>query len=102
MTLARNFGLTPRQRAVSLGAVIATAFGVGLSLGIGFPLTALTFEAWHQPKWIIGLASAAPAVAVLIALPVLPRIVAKLGPVAAITIGCLFGASGFLALYIFA
>jgi MFS family permease len=102
MTLPHKLGFTPRQRALSLAAVIATAFGVGLSFGIGFPLTALTFEAWHQPKWIIGLAGAAPAIAVLIALPVLPRIVAKLGPVAAITIGCLLGATGFLALYIFA
>jgi MFS family permease len=101
MTLANDLRFTPRQRVLSLAAVIATAFGVGLSFGIGFPLTALTFEAWHQPKWIIGLAGAAPAIAVLIALPVLPRIVAKLGPVVAITIGCLLGATGFLALYTF-
>jgi MFS family permease len=101
MTRADDLQFTPRQRVLSLAAVIATAFGVGLSFGIGFPLTALTFEAWHQPKWIIGLGGAAPAIAVLIALPVLPRIVAKLGPVAAITIGCLLGATGFLALYIF-
>jgi MFS family permease len=92
---------TPRQRALSLAAVIATSFGVGLSFGIGFPLTALTFEAWHQPKWIIGLAGASPAIAVLIALPVLPRLVARIGPVAAIVGGCIAGAFGFLALYAF-
>jgi MFS family permease len=101
MTLASELGFTPRQRLLSLAAVIATAFGVGLSFGIGFPLTALTFEAWHQPKWIIGLAGSAPAIAVLLALPVLPRLVAKLGPVTAISIGCLAGATGFLTLYAF-
>ena len=92
---------TPRQRALSLAAVIATSFGVGLSFGIGFPLTALTFEAWHQPKWMIGLAGASPAIAVLIALPVLPQLVARIGPVAAIAGGCIAGAFGFLALYAF-
>lgn len=101
MTLASESGFTPRQRFLSLAAVTATAFGVGLSFGIGFPLTALTFEAWHQPKWMIGLAGAAPAVAVLIALPALPAILARLGAVTAIAIGCLTGAIGFIGLYAF-
>jgi MFS family permease len=101
MTVANELEFTPRQRLLSLAAVIATAFGVGLSFGVGFPLTALTFEAWHQPKWIIGLAGAAPAIAVLLALPLLPRVVTRLGPVAAISIGCLAGATGFLALFAF-
>ena len=92
---------TSRQRGLSLAAVIAASFGVGLSFGIGFPLTALTFEAWQQPNWIIGLAGAIPAIAVLIALPILPRLVARLGAVAAIAGGCLAGAVGFLALYAF-
>jgi MFS family permease len=92
---------TPRQRALSLTAIISTSFGVGLSLGIGFPLTALTFEAWHQPKWMIGLAGAVPAIALLIALPIMPRFVTRLGSVAAIVGGCIAGALGFLALYTF-
>src|SRR4029078_11704990 len=92
---------TSRQRGLSLAAVIAASFGVGLSFGIGFPLTALTFEAWQQPNWMIGLGGAIPAIAVLIALPILPRLVARLGAVAAIAGGCLAGAVGFLALYAF-
>ena len=75
MTRTSDFNLTAVQRLLSLAAVTATAFGVGLSFGIGFPLTALTFEAWAQPKWMIGLAGAVPAIAVLLALPVFPRIV---------------------------
>jgi MFS family permease len=90
-----------RERRLSLAAVIATSFGVGLSFGIGYPLTALTFAAWHQPDWMIGLAGASPAIAVLIALPVLPNLVARLGTVVAIAGGCLAGAFGFLALFAF-
>jgi MFS family permease len=101
MTRTSDFNLTAAQRLLSLAAVTATAFGVGLSFGIGFPLTALTFEAWAQPKWMIGLAGAVPAIAVLLALPVLPRIVVRLGPVTAIALGCLAGAAGFAALYAF-
>jgi MFS family permease len=92
---------TPRQRGFSLAAVIAASFGVGLSFGIGFPLTALTFEAWQQPKWMIGLAGSVPAIAVLLVLPALPRLVARLGAVIAIACGCIAGAFGFLALYAF-
>jgi MFS family permease len=101
MTLTNELGLTRRQRILSLAAVTATAFGVGLSFGIGFPLTALTFEAWGQPKWMIGLAGAVPAIAVLLVLPMLPRLVMRLGPVTAIAFGCLVGAAGFMALYAF-
>lgn len=101
MTSTNDLALTPRQRILSLAAVTATAFGVGLSFGIGFPLTALTFEAWGEPKWMIGLAGAAPAIAVLFVLPMLPRLVMRLGPVTAIAFGCLVGAAGFLALYAF-
>jgi hypothetical protein len=86
MTGTNEIALTPRQRLLSLAAVTATAFGVGLSFGIGFPLTALTFEAWGEPKWMIGLAGAAPAIAVLFVLPMLPRLVMRLGPVTAIAI----------------
>ena len=101
MTSTNELGLTAAQRLLSLAAVTATAFGVGLSFGIGFPLTALSFEAWAQPKWMIGLAGAVPAIAVLLALPILPRVVMRLGPVTAIAFGCLVGAAGFAALYAF-
>jgi MFS family permease len=101
MTLVSALAFTPRQRVLSLLAVISTSFGVGIAFGIGFPLTALTFELWHQPKWMIGLAGAAPAIAVLLALPVLPRLLTRLGPVTAIAGGCFAGGLGFLTLYLF-
>lgn len=40
---------TPAERALSIGAVVVSSFGVGISYGIGYPLTSLTFEAWGAP-----------------------------------------------------
>jgi MFS family permease len=93
--------LSERDRLTSLAAVILAAFGVGLSFGVGLPLTSLTLEAWHQPSWIIGLAGAAPSLAILIFLPLLPRLAARLGAVPGMLLGCLIGALGFVALYLF-
>lgn len=101
MAAAAECEFTARERVLSLAAVISTSFGVGISFGVGFPLTALTFEYWHQPKWMIGLAGAAPAIAVFIALPLLSRLIARLGAVMAIGSGCVIGAIGFLALHAF-
>ncbi|MGL4397742.1 MAG: MFS transporter [Hyphomicrobium sp.] len=89
---------TPRERMFSLAAVVACAFGIGLSFGVGFPLTSLTLEAWQAEKWVIGLSGAAPALAVLIVLPFAPRILSRLSFVAAISVGCLIGAAGFILL----
>ncbi len=97
-TLAQAPALTVRDRYLSLSAVVAAAFGVGVSFGIGFPLTALTFEVWQQPAWIIGLAAAMPALAVLCALPFLPSIVGRIGAVTAIASGCGLAALCFAAL----
>ncbi|MBK9078557.1 MAG: MFS transporter [Hyphomicrobium sp.] len=89
---------TPRERALSLGAVIAATFGVGLAFGIGYPLTSLTLDAWGEPKWVIGLAGAVPAIAVLMMLPFLPVVAGRVGAVPAIAWGCLIAAGGFVAL----
>jgi MFS family permease len=93
--------ITERQRLWSLAAVCSTSFGTGISFGISFPLTSLTFEAWNQPSWMIGLAGAAPPFAILLALPIASRFIAKVGAVPAIAGGCLIGALGFLALALF-
>ncbi len=90
--------LTHQQRALSLAAVIAASFGVGVSMGIGYPLTALTLEKWGEAKWMIGLAGAIPALAVLLALPFLPKLVGRLGAVTAIGWGCVLSGAAFLAM----
>ncbi len=98
---AKPSGLSAWQQTLSLAAVIAAAFGIGLSFGVGLPLTALTLEAWSEPKWVIGLAGATPSFAILLVLPLVPRLVARWGAIATILVGCLIGAAGFLALYSF-
>ncbi|MEZ5899748.1 MAG: MFS transporter [Hyphomicrobiaceae bacterium] len=90
-----------RRRIASLAAVITAAFGVGMAFGVGFPLTALTLESWATQKWLIGIAGAAPAMGVLATLPFLPGLVARWGAVRAISVGCLVGAAGFIALGLF-
>jgi MFS family permease len=101
MSPTSDTSFTPRQRMLSLVAVISTSLGVGFAFGIGFPLTALTFDLWHQPKWIIGLAGAAPGIAIFTAFPFLPRLLKRLGPIAAISTGCSIGGACYLALYAF-
>lgn len=98
---AKPIELSPQQKTLSLAAVIAAAFGIGLSFGVGLPLTALTLQAWSEPNWVIGLAGAAPSFAILLVLPLVPGIVARFGAIATILAGCLIGALGFMALYFF-
>lgn len=90
-----------RRRMASLTAVIMASFGVGMAFGVGFPLTGLTLESWGTPKWLIGIAGAAPALGVLSTLPFLPKLVRRWGAVRAIALGCTIGAVGFLALGLF-
>ncbi|HPG89493.1 MAG TPA: MFS transporter [Hyphomicrobium sp.] len=97
-TVNSGRSFTTRERALSLAAVIAASFGVGLAFGIGFPLTSLTLEAWNAPKWVLGLAGAAPSIAVLVMLPFLPAVIGRIGAVPAIAWGCLIAALGFIAL----
>jgi MFS family permease len=101
MTSAAEQDLSERERILSLAAVISTAFGVGIAFGVGFPLTSLTLESWHQPKWMVGLAGAVPAIAILLALPLLPKVISRVGAALAIAGGCIIGSLGFLALYAF-
>lgn len=98
MSSSSTFKLSSADRRRSLAAVIAASFSVGIAFGIGFPLTALTLEAWGEPKWMIGLAGAAPAIAILFALPILPWAIRKLGAVTAMTGGAILAGLGFLAL----
>jgi MFS family permease len=93
--------LSSRARILSLIAVISAAFGVGISFGVGVPLASLTFEAWKQPNWLIGVLGAVPSLAVLIALPFGPKILARYGAVPLIMSGCTVAALGFVALYLF-
>jgi MFS family permease len=83
----------------SLAAVILSCFGVGIAFGLGYPLTAMALEARGEPSWVIGLAGAAPSLAILALLPILPHAVARIRPATAIILGCVCCAAAYGFLY---
>jgi MFS family permease len=87
------------NRRKSLIAVVLSCFGVGIAFGLGYPLTAMALEARGEPSWIIGLAGAAPSLAILLLLPILPHAVARIQPATAIIIGCVCCAVAYASLY---
>jgi MFS family permease len=86
-------------RRKSLTAVILSCFGVGIAFGLGYPLTAMSLEARGEPPWVIGLAGAAPSLAILLLLPILPYAVARIRPSTAIILGCTCCAASYGSLY---
>jgi MFS family permease len=87
------------NRRKSLIAVVLSCFGVGIAFGLGYPLTAMTLEARGESSWIIGLAGAAPSLAILLLLPILPHAVARIQPATAIILGCVCCAVAYASLY---
>ena len=82
-----------------LCAVTLHMAGVGLTLGVLFPLTSLTLESWGAADWTIGLAGAMSPVAILLLMPVLPPVVARLGAVRAMAAGCALAALAIGTMY---
>ncbi|MCG8639950.1 MAG: MFS transporter [Desulfobacterales bacterium] len=77
-------------------ALLVSTFFLGLSHGIGYPLTALTFERWGASAFMTGLAAGMPALAALIFLPVAPRFASKYGLIPSMVSGAFIGMLGFL------
>lgn len=90
--------VTARQRTIGLSAIFIGSAAAGLTLGILFPLAALTLERWQVPASLIGLNSATQALAMLVLGPFLAGIVRRLGPVRALVGGGVLGAAAILAL----
>lgn len=90
--------LSPRERAASLGAVIAATFGVGLYMGIGFPLIALRLEHWGVSGTLIGLNGAMMALGVLVLGPFMARIARALGALPTMLYGITVGAAALAAM----
>jgi MFS family permease len=76
-------------------AVLLSTTGLGLSYGVGYTVTAVRFEAWGQPGWVVGLAGSAPSLAVIALVPSAPRLAARLGTVRAMTAGAALVALSF-------
>ncbi|MDX2308541.1 MAG: MFS transporter [Hyphomicrobium sp.] len=92
--------LSVDDRKRSLIAVILSCFGVGIAFGMGYPLAALTLEAWGETPLVIGIAGAAPNIAVLIVLPLLPRYLKGFSPVTIMVLGSAIAGVGYLLLYL--
>ncbi|ARE85363.1 putative MFS-type transporter YcaD [Roseovarius mucosus] len=92
--------LTAQDRRLSLGAVMLHMLGIGLTLGLTFPLTSLTLEAWGSAAWVVGLAGAMAPLAILLFMPVLPSVAQKLGAVRAMILGCGIGIAGLVVMYL--
>jgi MFS family permease len=86
----------PAARRRSLLAVLSSTTGLGLAYGIGFTLTSLRFEAWGEPGWMVGLAGAAPAFAVLLLVPFGPALAARVGAAPAMLAGAALMAATFV------
>jgi MFS family permease len=73
----------------NLVAAIATIASCDIALGFTFQLLPLLMEVQHIPAWIIGLNTAMGPIGILLAGPILPRIISHLGPkrVAYIAVG---------------
>lgn len=78
---------SPRQRLLSLSAVIAGALAVGLGIGALIPLMALLLEARGVDSWLIGGNGAMVPLAILLFGPLLPRIIARLGTLGSMYFG---------------
>lgn len=90
--------LSQRQRRLSLGAVIAGVFGVGLAFGALIPLIALRLEREGVDTTLIGLNAAMFPIAVLVVGPALPRLIGRLGTLRSLYLGLAVGAAAILLL----
>jgi MFS family permease len=70
----------PAWRYGNLVAAIATIASCDIALGFTFQLLPLLMETRHIPAWIIGLNTAMGPIGILLAGPVLPRVISHLGP----------------------
>lgn len=79
--------VSPRLRRLSLLAVLTSTAGMGLAYGIGYTVTSVRFESWGEPGWVVGLAGAAPALGILLVVPLGPGLAARFGAVRAMVAG---------------
>ena len=70
----------PAWRYGNLVAAIATIASCDIAMGFTFQLLPLLMEMQHIPAWIIGLNTAMGPIGILLAGPILPRIISRFGP----------------------
>ena len=84
-------GATGRISRRDVAIVIATMFGVGVGFGAAVPLMSLRLNALGAEPWLIGLNAAMGPLAVIIAGPILPRLIQRFGAISVMWVGLLFG-----------
>jgi MFS family permease len=93
--------LSPSDRVRSLVAVIASASVAGMSFGMVMPLLNLILDAQGVSAGLIGLNAATPSLAVLLTALLMPRIVARVGPLVALYAAAAITVSVLLLLPVF-
>ncbi|MGH6931486.1 MAG: MFS transporter [Dongiaceae bacterium] len=91
-----DLALTTQERWLSLAAIIGCAFGVGIAIGALMPLIALTLESQGYSAALIGINSAMFPLAVMVAGPFVPAVIARLGTLRSIYGGLLVSAAGIM------
>ncbi len=79
--------LDDRSRRLSLLAILASTFAVGVAIGGLAPLLALTLNGRGVEPWLIGVNSAMSSVGLITASFFIPKIIMGLGPIRAFLIG---------------
>lgn len=95
--MARIQNLSPAQRRRSLTAVMASAFGVGLVMGLSMPLISLTLEGRGWATSAVGLNAAAYALGMLLTGPFVPAIAGRLGTVPTLFLGAFLAGGALVA-----
>lgn len=85
--------LTPHQRRLSLTAIIASVFSVGVAFGALVPLVTLLLERRGVDATLIGLNSAMFPIATLTMGLFVPRIIGRLGPVTSLFVSIALSSS---------
>jgi len=78
---------TERARRRGIVACIAATMSMSITLGLCWPLLAIVLERQGVPPWLNGLSASAQMTAVLVVMPLAPRLIGALGVVRMIAIG---------------
>lgn len=79
--------LTPAQIFRALVLMTLSVFGIGLGIGLMYPLISVVLEARGYSSWMIGLNHAMNAVAILAVGPFIPWIIKRFGAVRVVVAG---------------
>jgi MFS family permease len=84
------------QRRISLIAVLVHMLAVGVTIGVFVPLSSLVLESWGVETWLIGIVAAMPSVAIVVLMPLAPRLLGWVGAYPAMVLGCLISVVAIL------